>query len=458
MQKILPVFILLISIFSCASKKETGYPAPVVTNQYKPLPSRIVVNYKLDKKVIRDTFNQAIAEIFKENFNIPDYDIKLNFYKTKDASVEIEGKSILTNIPVGILVEKNTFLVNMKARGVLELSFVTNFDMDSSWNFLSKTDLAYYKWIEKPVLSMGAVNIPVEPVSNVIISKAKPTIVENIDAAIIENFTIKKTIHESIQVFKDPMQLDPSSGGYLTLSPAKIHLQPLKNSKLTTFGKIAIDLNTQFSTSKPQVSAGPLKTPALYWSESIEDTSTLRLVTQLKMMDLNEIVRKQYQGKTFTAQGKSFTLGSIFLNCDYETMRFVSDVTGSINGTLIIKAKPYYDIITNSFKAKDVDFAFKTKNKIHKAASWIAEGYVRKELEKIFNFPLNDQIDEIQNDLNQQLQDINKMYNMDMKASLSSITSENFYIKPGEIETTIKAKVYIQTYIKDLRSIGSPKK
>ena len=99
---------------------------------------------------------------------------------------------------------------------------------------------------------------------------------------------------------------------------------------------------------------------------------------------------------------------------------------------------------------------FKTKNKIHKAAAWIAEGFIRKELTKMMTFPLEEKLDEIQNDINTQLKDINQEYNMDLKADLYSITSEHFEMKPGAIETTIKASLKIEAYIKDLRKLGAP--
>ncbi|MBK8548247.1 MAG: DUF4403 family protein [Saprospiraceae bacterium] len=449
------IFLLFLTS-SCSSPKKAESPKKEVYSTYKPLPSQVVLHYRLDKKIIRDTFNNAIAEIFKESFSIPDYDVKINFYKTNDANIEIEGKSVLVNIPVGILVEKNTMLVDFKAKGVVELTFITKFEMDSLWNFTSKTDLSYYKWLEKPILKMGGLQIPIEPLSDVIISKSKAMIVESIDDAIIENFTIKSTIQKSIQVFKEPIQLDPENGGYLTLTPSVIKLTSLKNSKLHSSGKIVFDLQSLFSTNKPVIHPGLLKTPALRWVENVNDTTVLRLVTQINMLDINTLVRKNFDGKEFSSQGKSFTMSNILINCDYENIRFVTDIKGDANGTLILTGKPKYDKKSNTFKTENIDIAFKTKNKIHKAAAWIAEGFIRKELTKMMTFPLEEKLDEIQNDINTQLKDINQEYNMDLKADLYSITSEHFEMKPGAIETTIKASLKIEAYIKDLRKLGAP--
>lgn len=449
-------YLLLVAFFlffGCSQKPSTSVPQLEPPKTYSPLPSQFVINYRLDKRVIRDTFNTAIAELFRENFDIPDYDVKLNLYKTKEANVEIEGKSILVNIPVGILVEKTAFFVKMEARGVLELTFITQFDLDSLWNFKAKTDLSYYKWIEKPTLKMAGVSIPIEPISNVIIGKTKPMIVESIDDAIMENFTINKSLHDIVQSFKDPIELS-ESGGYLSLSPTRIYMQPFKNSKLSTHGKIKLNLNTKFSSFQPPLSNMPVKVPPLEWQDNINDTSVMRLVTHINMMDINAIVRKNYEGKTFTSEGKSITLNSIFVNCDYEHFRFATDVSGSVNGTLLITALPQYDPAQNAFKAKIVSINLRTKNRIHKVASWIAEGYVRRELEKMMFYPLKDQLDEVQNMVNEQIDEVNKEYNLDITAKLHSIEAEHFYMKPGAIETTIRTSLLLNAYIKDLRMLG----
>jgi hypothetical protein len=61
--------------------------------------------------------------------------------KPKSAAVEIEGKSILVMVPVTVNVEKKTFLTDLKAKGTLEMSFVTDLDLDSMWNMKTKTSL-----------------------------------------------------------------------------------------------------------------------------------------------------------------------------------------------------------------------------------------------------------------------------------------------------------------------------
>src|SRR5690606_34183490 len=162
------------------------------------------------------------------------------------------------------------------------------------------------------------------------------------------------------------------------------------NSKSFASGKIAFQLLSSYSTSMPKSDhLETKKLPKVNWSENIPDSSIFRLVTEIKTMDINQIVKSQFDGQTFSAEGKSITLSNIVVNCDFTHVSVVTDVNGSINGTLIITGKPFYDPIKNAFSTEDIDIKFKTKNKVHKAASWIAEGYIKRELKKMLQYSLS---------------------------------------------------------------------
>lgn len=68
---------------------------------------------------------------------------------------------------------RKTFLTDLKAKGTLEMSFVTDLDMDSMWNMKTKTSLSFHRWIEKPKLSVAGLNIPIENISDIILKKSK---------------------------------------------------------------------------------------------------------------------------------------------------------------------------------------------------------------------------------------------------------------------------------------------
>ncbi|MBL0101952.1 MAG: DUF4403 family protein [Saprospiraceae bacterium] len=135
-------------------------------------------------------------------------------------------------------------------------------------------------------------------------------------------------------------------------------------------------------------------------------------------------------------------------------MRVVTDIAGTVNGTLIIKGKPKYDANENSFYMENIDIQLKTKNVAHKAAAWIAEGKIRNELEKMLKFSIKDNLAEAQKNIDNQLKDLNAKYDLEMKIGIGSADVESFELKPGQIEAMVKAKFYLELRIKNFRSFN----
>ena len=459
MQKISRLIFLFLGIalimgttIRCKSKK--GITQDVPTEIIKNFQTDLVINYRLDKSGIIDTFNNAINEIFKQSFDIPDYDVKMTLSMTKSANVEIEGSNVLIVIPVNIHVEKQTFLSKISANGNIEMSFISTIDIDSLWNLNTLTKLAYHRWIEKPKLSVMGMNIPIESISNAILNKSKSVIETSIDQSIKENFTLKAKMRENLKIFDQPIELEGPVASWLYIQPTEFRINKVVNQKFSALGKIQVKGITTFSTYKPELKKPIQNLPRVYWSDQIPDSSVFRIVADIKTMDINQLLKANLEGKTFTDGGKSMTLSNIVTNCDYEHLRVVTDVAGTVNGTLIIIGKPKYVSKSNEFHMTDLDISLKTKNVIHKAAAWIAQGKIRKDLEKQLRFSINTTLTDAQNNIDQQMKDFNDKYGIEMKVGIGSTDIENFELKPGQIEAVIKSKIYLEMRIKDFRSFG----
>ena len=443
---------IILWITACSTKKEAiSNPVTTITKNFA---TDLIINYKLDKTGIRDTFNNAITEVFKNSFDIPEYDIKMTLTKPKPATVEIEGKSILVVVPVGLHILKKTYLADLTAKGTLEMSFVTDLDIDSLWNMKTKTSLSYHRWVEKPKLSVAGINLPIESISDQVIKRSKSTIESSIDQAVKESFDLKSTIKAKMAIFDQPFQVSPDINGWISVKPDQFQLNKILNSKFFATGKIAAKGHSTFTTYKPANKPTTTQLPKFYWNENIPDSSVFRVVADIKMADINPMIKANLDGKTFQEGGRSITLSNIVSNCDYEFFRVVTDVAGAVNGQLIIKGKPKYKAETNEFVVENIDIQLKTKNVLHKAAAWLGEGKIRSELESRMKFSINQTIVEVQKNIDAQLEKVNKAYNLDLKVGIGSADVENFEMRPGQILTTLKTKFYLEMLIRDFRSFN----
>ena len=440
---------------SCGSGRKSVSEQPVyINNTKKNFYSDLVINYRLDKKAIQDTFNSAIKDALSGDFSIPQYDVKMLLSKPSDATVEISGKNILINTPIGIEVEKKTFLSTLKAKGVLEMSFITAFDIDSIWRMATKTSLSHHRWVEKPKLSIGGINIPIESISNLVIEKTKKQIEESIDASVADNFALQQKMKEITGMFATPFSLPPPLLAYISVKPERIYLNSLRNQRYTAVGKIGVRTLNTMTSFQPVGGIVSPSAPPLTWSENMADSSTLKLATEINMMDVNASIRENLNNKTFTADGKTITISNTMTNCDYEYIRVVMDINGTVNGTLSIKAKPKYDNRSNAFSLEIADIELRTKNVLHKTAAWLAEGKIKRELESQLTFSTDSYITQAQTSIDQMVKDIKTKYDIELKVALGKAGIETFELKPGKIEAIIFSNVYMDVYIKDFRSFS----
>lgn len=438
---------------SCSSSKKVVEAPRITLIDNNAHQSDLTVHYKIMKKGLRDTFNNAVSGMLNTTFKIPDYDVNVKLSKPKEAQIEIEEKSIVIVLPLQIFVEKKTFLVDLKAQGVIELTFTSDLNISPEWIMTTKTKLSFHRWIEKPKLSVGAISIPIEAISDEIIARTKNDLVREIDNSIRENINMQQKMKETVAVFRKPMQMDTSVGGYLWLDPVKVELSPLKNNRQHASGKAYFRFLSRYSTEKNAFTGTQKNLPPLSWTNTMPDTSKLKLITDFRMSDITSVVSKNFSGKKLETGNYSITLSNISITSDYENITVTTDVSGSANGTIIIKGKPTYDKASNTFYTQQVDIKFKTKNVVKKAASWIAEGYIRKELEKMLRISMDEQLSSVQQTLDQSLKDINTVNGYNLKIKLTAFTADAFQLKPGAIEAVISAKFLMDLAIQDFRSL-----
>jgi hypothetical protein len=441
---------------SCSSKKPIAIEKPSIqlpVNNVKLSQSNLVLHYSMSNKGIQDTFDRAIVEVFRHPFEIPDYGIKMTLSKPKPSKVAIEGKQITTTLPVNILAEKSTFLANLSAKGQLEMTFTTAIDMDSLWNFKSKTILSNHKWLEQPKLAVGGISIPIETISNAIIRKTKTDLEKTIDQSILESFTIKNVMTENMEIFRDPISLGADFNGWLSLKPEQILISKVKSDANYAKGKMQMKLSTKFTTGQPDKSA-KLPLPKLYWSESIPDSSSLMLTADIKMKDVNDFIKKNFDGQEFEAEGKKITINQTNLSAESNFINVSTMVSGSIDGNLIIKTKPKYDEIKNELSLEVEDVGLKTKNVAIKAITWIAKGKIKKEMEEILKFPLNTYMSQAQNIINDQVTAFNNDYGLRMGIKMGSLKITSLEVLPGQISTAWQSKLWLDLLVTDFRSFN----
>jgi len=125
-------------------------------------------------------------------------------------------------------------------------------------------------------------------------------------------------------------------------------------------------------------------------------------------------------------------------------------VSGSFDGDIVLLGVPYYDSFNKMLRVKDIDFELRTSNVLHKAAAWIMKGKIKNELGKAMEFPLKDKLKEAQDEIDRQVYKYYNPYNMNVIAKMGDIDISEVQPKAEKVISTIKMKMYISTFFKDM--------
>jgi hypothetical protein len=447
------LFAGILIVASCSKKSHQMLPKEEKEINVIPSHSDIVFNYKLDKISIRDTFNRSIDEALEEAMSMMESNIEIEVKRSDDVHVEFAGRSVLVILPLDIEISRRTFIKTFRASGRLELTFISDLDIDRFWNLSTNTQINKYDWLVRPKLDMG-VNIPITSITNRILNKYKGEIEKNIDFSIRQSFALRSRMMQNMRMFQEPIEAEESVGGWLQIIPTDAFISEVDNTRNWTVGKIAFRTNNIYSSKKPTLLTKPNILPPVEITNAIPDSSVIRLAVDLDIKSLSAQVRNNFKGQTFRDGNRSVTIQDVKIHTASDKLIATVQTTGTFKGTIVVSGTLKYDKEKNMIYAGDVIVNVKTRNILHQAASWLASGKIRKSFEEMLDIDLNENIQYLQKAINERVVSLKAEYDMDMKADIGSVTIEQMEISKESINLLLNFKTYLELKVFDLRSFN----
>jgi len=156
--------------------------------------------------------------------------------------------------------------------------------------------------------------------------------------------------------------------------------------------------------------------------------------------EASQIARKKFIDQTFRFnEGKySLTIHNISLYSRNGQLLIETDMTGSFKGKVYIHGDIYYQADKRTVRMRNLVFDMKTKNMLHKAATWLFNGKIERNLEENFEMPIGELLDYCSQSTDQAL---NRSQNgMQLTGKLSQLTPTLLSCKENSILLILLAK------------------
>jgi hypothetical protein len=388
----IPIFILLL-LWSLTLNSQSTYEVK----------SQISIPIELSFKTLEDLTNSSLPKELYKDTSYEDNEndqLKCSVYKNGAIKITpIKANLLKIDVPLKVWIAKGIGTLGyynyQSTNFQMVMSFYMAYNIHSNWNLVTKTVKNGYTWVQKPTLNMKGVEIPITTLVEIILDKKQQSYADLIDNQIKKNIHIKKDVNTIWNQLSTPTLLSEEYKSWLVTKPLQINFLPLTQSNSALNLRFVIDLISS-TYLKDSFSMSPITSdvPPFKLLKSSTEEFALYTAIHIPYDKASELARKTIVNKEFEFNDGAYRvriqdiqISGVDSNIVIETL-----MTGSFNGRLTIKGHPYFDSLRNAIRLRDLDYSLKTRNILHKVASWLFEKKILNSLNDNFEIPLADNL------------------------------------------------------------------
>ncbi|MEL7222629.1 MAG: DUF4403 family protein, partial [Bacteroidota bacterium] len=397
MHRTILYLVLLYVLFFFGACKSSQPNRPVENyeeeQRFEPQNSVIRIPVDIDLKDLELSLNKYFAESIYEDDSFEDGDkMKVKAQKDGEIKIDVQGMSVNYEIPLSLWIQYDLGLGKVEATGRLDLTFKTDFKIESDWQLKTLTSLQSHVWKEKPRLKMGVVSVPVQAIANLIISRSETTIANNIDNAVAENFKMEEYVAEAWKLMFAPYQLSEEYKTWLLVNPTDVGMTPLQvvNNRMQATIVVQSQPSLIFGeqpATPPQHVLPPFA--YRYLNPEAERGFQIYLDATLPYEDAERLTRQNLQGERFEQGKRHVVIEDIELYGQGSKMVVNLRLSGSYNGSVYLMGYPLFNARRNRIEIDNLEYTLDTKNFLLRSAAWLAKGTLKSKLQENMDYLLD---------------------------------------------------------------------
>ncbi|MES2731947.1 MAG: DUF4403 family protein [Bacteroidota bacterium] len=456
--KVLLILAVLPWVGACKkSKNEVGSKAPIESYHTDSLTGKqhlSIVNIPVEIPMaeIERQLNSQLKELLYED-NDPDNNggdnLLIKVWKKSSPKIEARGDVFNITMPLKIWAKAgykfNQFGIELQdfreTEFEIDVKFATKLALGSDWKVNTLTSANGFDWITKPVLRFGPIEIPLASIVGDIIDQQQGQLATMVDREVKDKIDIKPFVQQAWTWMQNPIQLSKQYDTWLKIMPTEVIMTPFVGLGNRTRASLGIKAYTQTVIGQKPASTPNTTVPNLSIVSQVPDDFQVGLSGEISHQYATQILTKELVGQKYSfKEGKyNVEVTAIDLYGSGENLVIKAGLKGSINGSVYLKGKPYYDPATQTLSLQNLDYDLDTKNKLFKTANWLMQGKFTRMMQESFRLPVSAQIDEARKIIQTGLTNNHVAKGITLNGQLADIKPDKVYITPNSIVAVVLA-------------------
>ncbi len=440
-------------LFSCAKKAiVTGpkeyYLKPEFQSEVSVL--NMIANFPTAN--VAQILNSKMPEVIYEDTNIDDDNYTLKVTKRASFIVEPQAEYIYLIAPLKIEAKARLSAGFIKAEQEgsfeLDVKFRLQPGLTPDWHITTSAMPAGFQWITEPKVKLGPFDISVAPFLEKIITKQQEQIAKEIDKRVLTSFDIKPLVEEAWKYVQYPIPVNKAINAWTKIDPIAVYFIPMDGTAENI--KFGLGIKAKLETTvgnKPVFENSSL--PSLSFGNYSDSLFTINLVSKIGLKEASDIAKEQLAIAPLSFENGKYkiNINDVDFYGSGKNIVVKALLSGDYNGLLYLYGIPYYDTTTTTIKIKDLNFATDTENKLKQTYSWLFKGYLKKQLTKHLQFPLNNKANGAAETLTNYINNLKIADGIKMNAKIYSVAPDKIQIGEGELIFSVRAKGKLQLLV-----------
>ncbi len=372
----------------------------------------------------------------------------------KFASIKMDAleNRIKITLPLNISGSYQKLGMVVDYKGTLSTTYVTSIIFQDNWKLKTITKSNGYEWLKTPKVDFGIFELPVTWIADAAIKGQEDYINNTIDESIREYVNLKELTKPAFEALVEPMNVSDTYKTWFKITPLEALITQFdakgKNIKFT----LGLKANTETFIGNKPAKADLANGVAMKAVKELPKDFNVGVVAVTPYADASKILDEQFVKSGYEYKEGKYHLKFTKMNLYGQNDKMVIEVgmLGSLNGDVYLIATPYYDIASRSIKVKDVDFEIDSKQKLVKAANWLAHGKICKIIQESMVFPIGEQLDASKKDAQSYLNNYEPVKGVFLNGKLDKIETSDVYLIRDALVTVISINGNLSVKLKGI--------
>jgi len=416
--------------------------------------SNINIPVNLDITELQKSINKKITGVLYEDYDMTNNDndqLMLKVMKANDISLKIYGQQLEYRVPLNIWFKKGILgMTDVDGSGDLALTFKTDFTINPDWSLNTFTQIVTHEWITPPKIQTSLVNMPIKYIADIVISRSKTKLSQIIDNQIKQSLDIKKYVSDAWVKIQEPVLVMPEYKVWSKITPTSISMTPFYTMNNDWKSIFSISCLTDINIGDKPIFRKNSNVANIVINSQTKDDFAINMLVDVPYTEADSIVKKTMLGQTFGSDGKSVKIEDISLYGQGDNIVINTKMSGSFNGSIFLKGKPYYNILTRNIEMKDLDFEMSTKNFLFKTANWLFHKGLVERLKNSLKIPVGEKIDNAKNEIQQKITNYKLSQGVSIQGVIDSISISEIQIAKNSIRPILMTTGKLNLLVKEL--------